>query len=88
MARLKVQLHRKIAFPAIALVMTLIGIPFSFVVGRRGALYGIGISLLIAIVYWTAMTTFEGFGNHGQLPPVLGAWAANILFAAGGRICC
>ncbi len=83
-ARLKVQLHRKIAFPAIAVVMTLIGIPFSFVVGRRGALYGIGISLLIAVVYWTTLTTFEGFGNHGQLPPLLAAWAANIIFAAGG----
>ncbi len=83
-ARLKVQLHHKVAFPAVAVVMTLIGIPFSFVVGRRGALYGIGASLLIAIVYWTAMTTFEGLGDHGQLPPVLGAWAANLLFAAGG----
>ena len=34
--RLRVQLHKKLAFPVLGVVMTLIGIPFAFVVGRRG----------------------------------------------------
>ena len=37
---LRVQLHRKLAFPVVCVVMTLLGIPFAFVVARRGALYG------------------------------------------------
>ncbi len=82
--RLKVQLYRKPAFPAVALVMTLIAIPFSFVVGRRGALYGIGLSIVIAIVYQACLAICEALGNNALLPPILAAWAPNLLFAAGG----
>ena len=37
---LKVQLHRKLAYPLVSLVMTLIGIPFSFVVDDKGTIRG------------------------------------------------
>jgi LPS export ABC transporter permease LptF/LPS export ABC transporter permease LptG len=82
--RLRVQLQRKPAFPFVGIVMTLIGIPFSFVVGRRGALYGIGLSILIAIVYWACLGIFEALGNNALLPPPLAAWAPNLLFGAAG----
>lgn len=82
--KLKVQLQRKLAFPLVVLVMTLIGIPFAFVVARRGALYGIGISIVIAIVYWTSLSIFEHLGNNGLLPELLAAWAPNLLFGAAG----
>jgi LPS export ABC transporter permease LptG/LPS export ABC transporter permease LptF len=83
-AKLKGQLHKKLAFPMVAMVMTLIAIPFSFAVGRRGALYGIGLSILLAIVYYTAIAVFEALGNNALLPPALAAWAPNLLFAAAG----
>ena len=83
-AQLSVELHRKLAFPAVGLVMTLIGIPFSFVVARRGALYGIGVSIVIGIVYWACMGTFEALGKNALLTPVLAAWAPNLLFGAAG----
>jgi LPS export ABC transporter permease LptG len=79
---LRVQLHHKLAYPFVCVVMTLLGIPFSFVVARRGALYGIGASLLIAIVYWACLTVFETLGNTARLPPALAAWAPNIIFGA------
>jgi LPS export ABC transporter permease LptG len=81
---LLVQLHRKLAFPLVALVMTLLGIPFAFVVARRGALYGIATSIVVAIVYWVFMETFSALGNNAILPPVLAAWAPNLIFGATG----
>jgi LPS export ABC transporter permease LptG len=78
---LEVDLYGKLALPAVAVVMALIGIPFSFVVGRRGALYGVGIALLLAIVYWSCFEIFRGLGVNGVLAPVLAMWAPNILFA-------
>jgi lipopolysaccharide export system permease protein len=81
---LQVQLHRKLAFPVVAVVMTLIGIPFAFVVARRGALYGIAISIVIAIVYWACLETFQALGNNALLTPILAAWAPNLLFGAAG----
>jgi LPS export ABC transporter permease LptG/LPS export ABC transporter permease LptF len=83
-AKLRVQLHRKLAFPAVGLVMTLLAVPFSFVVARRGALYGIGIAIVIAIVYWAVLGIFEALGNNALLHPGLAAWAPNILFGAAG----
>jgi LPS export ABC transporter permease LptG len=82
--RLRVQLHRKLALPSIAVVMTLIGIPFSFVVGRRGALWGVGFSLVMAILLWTVLAVFEALGNNALLPALLAAWAPNALFGVAG----
>ena len=82
--RLRVQLHRKPAFPMVAVVMTLIAIPFSFVVGRRGALYGIFLSILIAIAYHSCLAIFEALGNNALLPAILAAWAPNLIFGAAG----
>ena len=81
---LKVQLHRKLAYPLVSLVMTLIGIPFSFVVARRGALWGAGASVVVGIVYWAFLAIFDAFGTSALLPPALAAWAPNLLFAAAG----
>jgi LPS export ABC transporter permease LptG/LPS export ABC transporter permease LptF len=81
---LRVQLHRKLAFPAVAVIMTLIGIPFAFVVARRGALYGVGVSILVAIVYWACLAIFDALGTSAALPAMLAAWAPNLLFGAAG----
>ncbi len=83
-AKLRVQLHRKLAFPMVGLVMTLLAVPFSFVVARHGALYGIGIAVVIAIVYWAVLGIFEALGNSGLLAPGLAAWAPNLMFGAAG----
>jgi LPS export ABC transporter permease LptG/LPS export ABC transporter permease LptF len=82
--RLRVELHRKIAFPTVSVIMTLIGVPFAFVVARKGALYGIAISVIIAIVYWACLAIFETLGSNAYLPPSLAAWTANLLFGAAG----
>ncbi len=83
-AKLRVQLHRKLAFPMVGFIMTLLAVPFSFIVARRGALYGIGIAIVIAIVYWAVLGIFEALGNNALLHPALAAWAPNLAFGAIG----
>ena len=77
-----VQLQRKIAFPFVTLIMTLLAVPFAVTTGRRGALYGIGVGIVLAIVYWTTQSVFGAVGAGGLISPMLAAWAANILFGA------
>ena len=81
-ARYMVALQRKIAFPLMTVIMTLLAVPFAVTTGRRGALYGIGAALVIAITYRIAESVFGAFGAGGLLPPVLAAWAPNLLFGA------
>ncbi|MBV8519713.1 MAG: LPS export ABC transporter permease LptG [Acidobacteria bacterium] len=78
---LSVKLYSKASWPVISLVMSLIALPFAFRMGKRGALYGIGIALVVGIVYWMIYAVFTKFGEVGNLPPLLSAWSANILFA-------
>jgi LPS export ABC transporter permease LptG/LPS export ABC transporter permease LptF len=78
----EVGLHRKIAFPFVTLVMTLIAVPFAVTTGRRGALYGIGVGIVLALIYWVMISIFAAFGASGVLDPMLAAWAPNLIFGA------
>ena len=77
-----VELQRKVSFPLVTLVMTLLAVPFAVTTGRRGALYGVGVGIVLAIVYWITLSLFAAMGAAGLIPPALAAWAPNILFAA------
>ena len=81
---LAVQLYKKFSFPSFAFIMALIGMPFAFFYGKRGALTGIALSLGIAIVYYAVTGLFEALGNLSQLPPVAAAWSPNLIFGLGG----
>ena len=78
----QVQLQQKLAFPFVAVIMTLLAVPFAVTTGRSGAIYGIGVGLVLAIVYRTALSLFGALGSGGWVDPTLAAWAPNILFAA------
>jgi LPS export ABC transporter permease LptG/LPS export ABC transporter permease LptF len=78
----EVELHRKLAFPFVTLVMTLLAVPFGVTTGRRGALYGIGLGITIALSYWLMMSIFVAVGKTGLLPPALAAWTPNVVVAA------
>ena len=78
----RVALHRKVAFPFVALVMTLIAVPFAVTTGRRGALFGVGLGIMLAISYWGLSAVFTAIGSAGLLAPPLAAWAPNALFVS------
>jgi lipopolysaccharide export LptBFGC system permease protein LptF len=79
---LQVDLHKKLAFPLVTFVMTLLAVPFGVSTGRRGTLYGIGLGITIALTYWIVISAFVAIGKGGLLPPVLAGWAPNILVAS------
>lgn len=81
--RLEVALQSKFAFPLAALVTVLIGIPFSFTPGKKGALYGIGIAIGIGLSYYVTTRLFAFMGETAMLPPGISAWAPNALFSIG-----
>jgi LPS export ABC transporter permease LptG/LPS export ABC transporter permease LptF len=78
-----VALHRKLSFPMVTLIMTLIAVPFAVTTGKRGALYGIAVGIVLAVVYWIAINAFSAVGSAGMMPPLLAAWAPNLIFGAG-----
>ncbi len=78
--RLRVQLHKKIAYPLITLVMAILAIPFALSAGKRSAVAGVATAIGIGVVYWTISGLFEAMGNLSQLPPAVAAWSPDLVF--------
>jgi LPS export ABC transporter permease LptG/LPS export ABC transporter permease LptF len=78
-----VALQRKLAFPFVTVIMTLLAVPFALTTGRRGTLYGIGVGIALALSYWLLTSLFAAIGTAGLLAPLLAAWAPNLIFGAG-----
>jgi lipopolysaccharide export LptBFGC system permease protein LptF len=78
---LSVELQKKLAFPFVTVVMTLLAIPFGLTTGKRGTLYGIGIGIVLALSYWTLSSAFAAIGKAGLLGPALAGWAPNVIAA-------
>jgi LPS export ABC transporter permease LptG len=82
--KLQVQYHKKFAVPVFALIMALISVPFGFLVGNRGAMAGIGVSIAIAMAYLGVDRLFEQMGNVNYLPAAVAAWTPDALFSLAG----
>ena len=82
--RLRVQLQKKIAFPLITLVMAILAVPFALSGGRRGALSGVVVALVIGVTYVLTSSLFEAMGNVSQLPPLIAAWSPDLIFGLAG----
>jgi LPS export ABC transporter permease LptG/LPS export ABC transporter permease LptF len=82
--KLQVRLYRKFSVPLFALMMAMIAIPFGFLVGNRGAMAGVGLSIGIAVGYLGIGQLFEKLGDAGQLSPLVAAWGPDMVFALAG----
>ncbi len=65
----RVALARKIAFPFVTVIMTILAVPFAVTTGRHGAMYGVGIGIVLAITYIVALSVSGALGAGGVLPP-------------------
>jgi len=83
-AQAKVELHRRIAFPAACLVFALLGVPVGIRPKRGGRASGFVMTLLMVSGYYLLFVTGAGLAKRGVVPAGLGMWAANLLTALCG----
>ncbi len=81
-------LHLKIAFPFASFILALLGVslPFLFTTTRSlvNAALGFLSTVVVSFFYMGFVTIGLSLGKVGVMPPMLAAWAANIIFAAVG----
>lgn len=82
---LQIQLHRRVAFPLLNLLVIAVALPFGLKGGKRGGsvALGVGISMLLCLAYY-GLTVLALLIE--RFPPWLAVWLPNILFGAGGAI--
>lgn len=74
------------AEPLSCLVMVLVSAPLGIVYSRRGVLGGVAASIFIFAAMYLLRGTFLAFGQSGQLPAFVAAWATNFIFAGIGAM--
>lgn len=85
--RYRTDMHGKIAFPFICLIMILTGTATGMrSIVKNNLPIGIGIGVVIAFSYWVIFGFSLSLGYGHILPPVVAAWAANVIFFCLGII--
>jgi len=79
-----VALYSKLAFPVAAPIMVLVGIPFALQSPRGGRVIGIALCLVLGLGYFVVHSAAVALARADLLPPIVAAWAANVLFATLG----
>lgn len=73
-------LYYRFAQPFICLIIILLAAPLGIVLNRRGAGGGIAIAIFLCAGMIFCSTVFPTLGESGHLPPLLAAWATNLIF--------
>jgi LPS export ABC transporter permease LptG/LPS export ABC transporter permease LptF len=80
----KIEFQRRLATPTACLVLMLVGVPLGLSSKRGGKGAAFVLTLLLVFLYYFASTMGIALARDGRLPPVVGVWAANVLFTAAG----
>ncbi len=79
--RMLVDYHFRFALPLACLVFSLLSAPLSFRFSRGGSFVGVLVSIAVGFLYYNALIlTRDVLGYTGALPPVVAAWAQDVLF--------
>jgi LPS export ABC transporter permease LptG/LPS export ABC transporter permease LptF len=82
--RFMLELQTRFSYPAACLVLMLVGVPLGVVSRRGGKSSGLVFTILLVLLYYVLSYVGIALSRQGKLPPFLGVWMANILFAAAG----
>lgn len=79
-----VDMNIKLAHPLISVILTLIGIPLALGLKKGGTPLAVSIGVGICFIFIVTMGFSRSLGLAGILPPILSAWAANLIFVSLG----
>ncbi len=83
----EVDLHAKLAYPLLNVIVSLLAIPFALSAPRSGGVWrSIGLGLLVGFFCWITLSLSLSVGRKGLIPPVVAAWFPGVLFSTAGLL--
>ncbi|WKZ56480.1 MAG: LPS export ABC transporter permease LptG [Bdellovibrionota bacterium] len=80
-------LHHKIAFPFLSLILPFAALPFALTSARSGSLaIGFVAGLVLAFTYYAMHSMSLSLGRADILPPLAAAWSANLILICVGFV--
>ena len=77
-----VELNKRIAIPAAAVVFAFVGFPLGLRNRRGGKGFGLTASVAIVVAYYVMLNNGELLATGGKIPVVLGMWLPNLVLLA------
>jgi len=82
----RIEFNKRFSYPFACLVLMLVGVPLGISSKRGGKSTGFVVTIVLVFIYYLLSQIGAAFAQSGKLPPFLGVWGANLLFAAAGAI--
>jgi LPS export ABC transporter permease LptG/LPS export ABC transporter permease LptF len=82
----RIEFNTRFAYPFACLVLMLIGVPLGLSSKRGGKSTGFVLTLLLVFAYYLLFNIGVALAKSGKVSPVLGVWAANLIFALFGSL--
>ncbi len=82
----RIELNIRFSYPLACLVLMLIGVPLGLSSRRGGKSTGVVLTLFLVFAYYLLSNIGVAFAKSGKLSPILGVWAANLIFTAFGLL--
>lgn len=79
-----VEIYKKYSIPFASIAFVLMGAPFGMIVRRSGKGVGLGVSIILFLIYYLFMVGGKALGTKNIIPPLLAVWLPNIIFAGLG----
>jgi lipopolysaccharide export system permease protein len=78
------QYHRRIAGNVALFFVILIGLSLGSLAFKNTFVISFSLTLVSVLVFYFVVEVGYVFGRNGRIPPVIGGWIGNILFASAG----
>lgn len=82
----EVELNYRFSYPIVTIIILLIALPISVILKKGGVAIGLGMSIVLAFVYWGIIQSCRAYGVAGLMDPVVAAWLPNFLFGLVGVV--
>ncbi len=79
-----IEMHKRLSYPAACLVLMLVGVPLGLSSRRGGKSTGFVLTVALVFVYYFFSSVGVALAKQGKIPPGVGVWTANLIFAAVG----
>ncbi len=79
-AKSEVEFNCRFSYAFIGLILILLSLPLTIKLRRGSIMFGLGLGLLFAFIYWGLLQVTKAYGQSSVISPFLAAWFGNFLF--------